>query len=68
MLRFLVSNNPKKWDQVLPQVQFVMNSIVNKTTGVTPFFVIYTKQPNSIVDLSHLPCMPSKATSVWVKD
>lgn len=64
MLRCLLSNNPKKWyQQVLPHVEFAINSIVNRTNGLTHFFVVYTKQPNFIVDLFHLPNMKKKAAN-----
>lgn len=67
-LRYLVSDSPKQLGSVLPQVEFAMNSIINRTTSKTPFSAVYTKQPNSTVDLLTLPSPTSKAAGTWIKD
>jgi len=37
ILRSLVGEHPKKWDQTLPQDEFGYNDSRNKSTGLSPF-------------------------------
>ncbi|PKU84163.1 hypothetical protein MA16_Dca002675 [Dendrobium catenatum] len=55
MLRCLVQDNPKKWEERLSQDEFAYNATPNRSTGPSPFQLIYTKQPNQIVDVAILP-------------
>ncbi|PKU85250.1 hypothetical protein MA16_Dca025429 [Dendrobium catenatum] len=61
MLRCLVQNHPKAWEEALGQAEFAFNSMPNRSTGQCPFSIIYTKMPNHIVDLAVLPKCKSSA-------
>ncbi|PKU61177.1 hypothetical protein MA16_Dca028665 [Dendrobium catenatum] len=63
MLRCLVQNHPKAWEEALGQAEFAFNSMPNRSTGQCPFSIVYTKMPNHIVDLTILPkCKSVSAT------
>ena len=62
MIRSLVADKPKQWDQVLPQAEFVYNSMVNRSTCLSSFQIVYTRDLNYIVDLINLP--PTKCRVV----
>ena len=55
MIHSIVGDKPKMWDQALAQVKFAFNNMVNQSTGRSPFSIVYTKAPNSVVDLIELP-------------
>ncbi|PKU71894.1 RNA-directed DNA polymerase [Dendrobium catenatum] len=63
MLRCLVQDNPKHWEEVLGQAEFAFNSMPNRSTGRCPFSVVYTKMPNHLVDLAVLPKCKSTAAA-----
>ncbi|CAM8905489.1 unnamed protein product [Rhodiola kirilowii] len=51
LLRCLVGDHPKAWDQRLPQAEFAHNHAVNRTTGFSPFRVVYGTVPRGPSDL-----------------
>ncbi|KAJ0946191.1 putative nucleotidyltransferase, Ribonuclease H [Helianthus annuus] len=55
LLRSLVCDHPKQWDLVLPQAEFAYNRSNNSTTGRSPFFVVYGRQPFTPLDLAPFP-------------
>lgn len=55
LLRSLVGNNPKKWDQCLPQAEFTFNNMSNISTGCAPFIEAYGHRPNHVMDISLVP-------------
>ena len=59
MIRCLSIDKPKQWDLVLPQAEFAFNAMPNRSTGQSPFSVVYTKVPNYTVDLVQLPVTKS---------
>ncbi|PKU67205.1 hypothetical protein MA16_Dca025358 [Dendrobium catenatum] len=63
MLRCLVQDHPKVWDEMLGQAEFAYNSMPNRSTGQCPFKVVYTKPPNHTVDIAVLPQCKSRAAS-----
>ncbi|PKU83407.1 RNA-directed DNA polymerase [Dendrobium catenatum] len=63
MLRCLVQDHPKKWEEVLSQAEFAFNSMPNRSTGHCPFSIVYTKMPNHVVDVAVLPKCRSTAAS-----
>ncbi|PKU80749.1 hypothetical protein MA16_Dca023446 [Dendrobium catenatum] len=63
MLRCVVQEHPKIWDEILGQAEFAYNSMTNRSTGRIPFSIVYTKQPNHTVDIAVLPkCSSQRAT------
>ncbi|KAJ4722861.1 RNA-directed DNA polymerase [Melia azedarach] len=58
MLRCICGEKPKQWDAVLPQVEFAYNSMMNRSTGKTPFEVVYLQPPRHALDLVTLPVFP----------
>ncbi|PKU72104.1 hypothetical protein MA16_Dca006697 [Dendrobium catenatum] len=66
LLRCLVQEQPKSWDDVLGQAEFAFNSMPNRSTGKCPFSIVYTKMPNHVLDVAVIPNCKSKAASTWV--
>ncbi|PKU66028.1 hypothetical protein MA16_Dca009103 [Dendrobium catenatum] len=54
MLRCLVQEQPRQWDELLSQAEFAYNSMSNRSTGTSPFHIVYTKAPNHTVDVAIL--------------
>ena len=54
LLRNIVREKPKKWDLVLLQAGFYFNSLVNRSTGKSPFQVVYGISPMGVLDLVQL--------------
>ncbi|GJV51320.1 putative reverse transcriptase domain-containing protein [Tanacetum coccineum] len=54
MLRCLVGDHVKAWDQKLCQAEFAHNHVVNRSTGFSPFQVVYSAQPRGPLDLMSL--------------
>jgi len=51
MLRCLISENPKVWENLLPHIEFAYNRVVNSTIAHTPFAVVYRFNPLTPFDL-----------------
>ncbi|PKU86846.1 putative mitochondrial protein [Dendrobium catenatum] len=68
MLRCLVQDHPKQWDEVLSQAEFAYNSMPNRSTGMCPFSIVYTKMPNHTVDLAILPQCHNSAAGKLAED
>ncbi|GJT42570.1 putative reverse transcriptase domain-containing protein, partial [Tanacetum coccineum] len=58
LLRCLVGDHVKAWDQKLCQAEFAHNHVVNRSTGFSPFHVVYSAQPRGPLDLM-TPCVSS---------
>jgi hypothetical protein len=54
MLRSLVSEHNSQWDQIFPQVEFTYNDPPNRSTGKSPFQIIYGMHPRRIFVLRYL--------------
>ncbi|PKU82811.1 hypothetical protein MA16_Dca006109 [Dendrobium catenatum] len=64
MLRCLVQEYPMQWEEVMTTAEFAYNSMVNRSSGKTPFSIVYTKIPNLALDVAVLPkCKSGAATS-----
>jgi len=55
LLRCLVSDNLKCWDLKLCQAEFAHNYAVNRSTGFSPFHVVYSNLPKGPLDLTIVP-------------
>ncbi|GJY38338.1 RNA-directed DNA polymerase [Tanacetum coccineum] len=55
LLRSLIRDNTKQWDLILPQAEFAYNRSVNRTTGKSPFEVVYGRNPITPLDLVPVP-------------
>nr|GEY93418.1 hypothetical protein [Tanacetum cinerariifolium] len=51
LLRSLIKTNLKQWEELLPQAEFAYNRAPNKTTGHSPFMVVYGLNPATPLDL-----------------
>jgi len=58
MLRSVSRDKPKQWDVNIPQVEFAFLSATNRSTGKSPFEVVYTKPPKHALDLVLLLKLP----------
>ena len=57
MLRSLIGDNLRQWDLVLPQAEFAYNKSDNRTTGKTPFEVVYGHNPITPLDFTPIPVL-----------
>jgi len=55
LLRCLVSDNLKSWDLKWCQAEFAHNHAVNRSTGFSPFQVVYSNLPKGPLELSIVP-------------
>ncbi|KAI3709992.1 hypothetical protein L2E82_39765 [Cichorium intybus] len=55
LLRCLVGDHPKAWDNKLSQAEFAHNHATNRSTGFSPFQVVYSTQPRGPLDLLPFP-------------
>jgi hypothetical protein len=66
ILRSLVGENLKSWDLQLYQAEFAYNRLVNRSTGLSPFNIIYGGNPRRPLDLAPLPDL--KRTNTRAED
>lgn len=62
MLSMYISPDHSNWDIILPFVTFAYNSAVQRTTGYSPFFLVYGHQPSFALDTAFFSA-PVSATS-----
>ncbi|KAE8661446.1 hypothetical protein F3Y22_tig00113725pilonHSYRG00321 [Hibiscus syriacus] len=55
LLRCLAGTKPKQWDLALPQAEFAYNRSKYKTTGLSPFEIVYGQNPSEVLDLAPIP-------------
>jgi hypothetical protein len=64
LLRSLVTEHHSSWDQILPQAKFAYNDSVNRSTGKSPFQILYGTQPRGVSELRESgQAMTSSATA-----
>ena len=65
LLRYLVSENLRAWDLILPTAEFAYNSSVNRTIGMSLFEVVHgyqLRQPINLISMApHHTRMPESA-------
>lgn len=52
MLSMFVSNNQDDWDRYLPAVMFAYRRVTQESTGETPFYLLYGREPATPADIS----------------
>lgn len=50
MLTMYVASDHSNWDDVLPFVTYAYNTATQATTGFSPFFLLYGREPSSTLD------------------
>jgi len=48
MLRIILKENHKSWDEYLPHIKFAYNRIAHKTTRIASFEIVYGFNPHSL--------------------
>jgi len=61
LLRCLINEHAMSWDLIFPQAEFAYNNFVNRTTGTTPFELVYGLKLKIPTDVNHLP-LPQKVS------
>ena len=51
LLRCVVGDKPTGWDLILPQAEFAYNNSVNRSTGKSPFQIVYGSNPRNASEL-----------------
>ena len=51
ILRSLTSEQPRQWDHVLAQAEFAYNDSPNRSTGFSPFQILYGMHPRGVHEL-----------------
>ena len=55
MLRAVLKNNKKMWEECLPHIAFAYNRSLHSTTKMCPFEIVYGFLPRAPIDLLPLP-------------
>jgi hypothetical protein len=63
LLRCLTNDHGVSWDLVLPQAEFACNNFINRTTGYTPFELVYGLHPKIPTNITSLS-LPQKTSEV----
>jgi hypothetical protein len=66
LLRSLVTEHHSQWDQILAQAEFAYNDSVNRSTGKSPFQIVYGMNPRGVSELRDLK--QSEFRSVGAED
>lgn len=65
MISMYIRPDHTNWDTILPFVTFAYNSAIQKTTGYSPFFLVFGRQPSFLLDTAFFsaPASPSSPFS-----
>nr|GEZ38572.1 RNA-directed DNA polymerase [Tanacetum cinerariifolium] len=55
LVRNLIGGSPKQWDLTLAQAEFAYNRSTNRTTEMSPFMIVYGRNPFTPLDLTPIP-------------
>jgi translation initiation factor IF-1 len=62
MLRAVLKDNLRLWEECLPHIEFAYNRSIHSTTKLSPFMVVYGFNPRAPIDL--LPLPPSEIVNL----
>ncbi|UYV73272.1 K02A2.6-like [Cordylochernes scorpioides] len=55
MISTYVNTVQKNWDEILPFITHVYNTTIQETTGYSPFFLLFGREPMSLLDDENIP-------------
>jgi hypothetical protein len=58
LLQCIAGDKLKQWDLALAQAEFSYNSMLNWSTGKSPFETVYGRSLRQALDLAALPKLP----------
>ena len=64
MLRSLIEESLKQWDRVLAQAEFAYNDSPNRSTGMSPFQILYGMHPRGVCELHDLGQLEKRSANV----
>lgn len=67
MLAMYVASDQSRWDHVLPFVTYAYNTATQTTTGFSPFFLLYGREPTCTLD-TILPYSPDTTESTTISE
>ena len=62
-MRSLVGGHPNQWDLALPQVEFAYNDSPNRSTGLSPFNIVYGTNPRGVFELRDLGMIEKRSAN-----
>jgi transposase InsO family protein len=81
MLRKVIEQDGKNWDQLLPHLMFSIREVPQSSTGFSPFKLLYGRRPRGLLDLAkevwevqptplcsvveHMEMMREWMTAIW---
>ena len=63
LLRSLVTEHHNQWENILPHAKFAYNDSLNRSTGKSPFEIVYDRQPRGVLELRDSKQIMTKSTS-----
>uniref|UniRef100_A0A6G5A9E3 Putative tick transposon n=1 Tax=Rhipicephalus microplus TaxID=6941 RepID=A0A6G5A9E3_RHIMP len=63
MIAAYIQPDHKNWDVVLPFVTFAYNTAIQRTTGYSPFYLVYGRSPTTFLDVSFFTCQVNSSPS-----
>ncbi|UYV78534.1 hypothetical protein LAZ67_16001927 [Cordylochernes scorpioides] len=55
MISMYVNTDQKNWDEILPFITHAYNTTIQETTGYSPFFLFFGREPMSLLDDKNIP-------------